>query len=126
MDTPDEPTQRGRHGVTFRYGVWVAPSGTRSEVVRVGEAWRVYTYSPFAGDRPEQISEYTNQAELARAIARLEAQGHQYEPDRRPHGTRTRSHAASGTQRGRSMRAVIGTAVLCILFLVIEIYLLRR
>jgi hypothetical protein len=125
MSTPDKPTQRGRHGVTFRYGVWVARDGLRREVVRDGEVWRIYAYMSLTGGRPERVSEYTNQAALVNAIADLEAQGYQYDPDRRPHENRARPGAVAAT-RWRSQRIVIGTALLCVLLLAIEFVVLRR
>ena len=36
MNAPDRPPEQHGHDVTFRYGVWVAPNGSRVEVIRVG------------------------------------------------------------------------------------------
>ena len=123
MTPPDRPTQRRRQGVTFWYGAWVNPAGIRMEVIRDGDVWRLHAYRSSTENRPEQIANYSDQAELFRAIANLEAHGYRYDPVRTAQDTRTRSNAQS---RSRSVRIVLGTAVVCILLLAIEVIVLKR
>ncbi len=123
MERPDKPTQRRRHGVTFQYGAWVSPAGVRMEVVRDGDVWRIHAYKSSADSRPEQISNYSDQGQLFEAIANLEAHGYRYDPIRTAHDTRLRRQAES---RSRSMRIVLGTALLCAVLLAIEVIILKR
>jgi hypothetical protein len=121
MQPPDQPPPRRRKGVTFRYGAWVDTAGTRMEVIRDGDVWRLHAYRSSTG-RPEQIANYVDQAELFRAIANLEAHGYRYDPVWTAHDNRVRSQEDGRT---RSVRIVLGTAAVCILLLAIEIIILK-